>query len=132
MDSKSSNSFQLFLLETLFVLAFMLWDKLVNLTLGVIKCCRIQHLSCLINIITKTLSRSFQLKLLFHHYKVLHVPYSNGIQIPDHSVIRQLLPIQIQWGSEIRPSLDFEFSKTGWVTNGLDFEWDLKSRSPTI
>ena len=27
--------------------------------------------------------------------------------------------------SEIRPSLDFEWSKTGWVVNGLDFEWDL-------
>ena len=39
---------------------------------------------------------------------------------------------QIQWGSEIRPSLDFEWSKTGWVANGLDFEWDLKSGSPTI
>ena len=34
----------------------------------------------------------------------------------------------IQWGSEIQPSLDFEWSKTGWVANGLDFEWDLKSR----
>ena len=39
---------------------------------------------------------------------------------------------QVQWGSEIRPSLDFEWSKTGWVANGLDFEWDLKSGSPTI
>ena len=39
---------------------------------------------------------------------------------------------QLQWGSEIRPSLDFEWSKTGWVTNGLDFKWDLKSGSPTI
>ena len=38
----------------------------------------------------------------------------------------------VQWGSEIQPSLDFEWSKIGWVANGLDFEWDLKSRSPTI
>ena len=42
------------------------------------------------------------------------------------------LSLGIQWGSEIRPSLDFEWSKTGWVANGLDFEWDLKSGSPTI
>ena len=32
-------------------------------------------------------------------------------------------------GSEILTSLDFEWSKRGWVAaNGLDFEWDLKSR----
>ena len=37
-----------------------------------------------------------------------------------------------KWGSEIRPSLDFEWSKRGWVANGLDFEWHLKSRNPTI
>ena len=39
---------------------------------------------------------------------------------------------KIQWGSEIRLSLDFKWSKRGRVANGLDFEWDLKSRSPTI
>ena len=38
----------------------------------------------------------------------------------------------IQWGSEIRTSLDFEKLKGGWVPNGPDFEWDLKSGSPTI
>ena len=38
----------------------------------------------------------------------------------------------LQWGSEIRTSLDFEWSKIGWVANGLDFEQDLKSGSPTI
>ena len=38
----------------------------------------------------------------------------------------------LQWGSEIRTSLDFEWSKRGWVTNGPDFEWDLKFGSPTI
>ena len=31
-----------------------------------------------------------------------------------------------------RPSLDFKWSKRGWVANGLDFEWHLKSGSPTI
>ena len=32
-----------------------------------------------------------------------------------------------QRGSEIQTSLDFEWSKRGWVgLNGLDFEWDLK------
>ena len=40
--------------------------------------------------------------------------------------------VQLQWGSEIRPSLDLEWSKRGWFANGLDFERDLKSGSPTI
>ena len=31
----------------------------------------------------------------------------------------------IQWGSEIQTSLDFELSKRGWVANKQDFEWDL-------
>ena len=39
----------------------------------------------------------------------------------------QTRKIQIQWGSEIRTRLDFEWSKRGWVANGRDFEWDLKS-----
>ena len=38
----------------------------------------------------------------------------------------------MQWGSEIQTSLDFKWSKRGWVSNGSDFEWDLKSRSPTV
>ena len=38
----------------------------------------------------------------------------------------------IQWGSEIWTSLDFEWSKRGWVANGPNFKWDLKSGSPTI
>ena len=38
----------------------------------------------------------------------------------------------LQWRSEIRTSLDFEWSKRGWVANVLDFEWDLKSGSLTI
>ena len=38
----------------------------------------------------------------------------------------------IQWGSEIQTRLDFEWSKRGWVVNGPDFEWDMKSGSPTI
>ena len=33
----------------------------------------------------------------------------------------------IQWGSEIQTCLDFEWLKRGWVANGPDFEWDLKS-----
>ena len=36
---------------------------------------------------------------------------------------------QIQWGSEIRISLDFKLPEGGWVANGLDFKWDLKSKS---
>ena len=38
----------------------------------------------------------------------------------------------VQWGSEIRTSKYFEWLKKGWVANGLDFVWDLKSGSPTI
>ena len=38
----------------------------------------------------------------------------------------------IQWGSEIWTSLDFKWSKRGWVANGLDFKWDLKSGSSAI
>ena len=34
----------------------------------------------------------------------------------------------VQWGFEIRTSLDFEWSKRGRVANGQDFEWDLKSQ----
>ena len=40
--------------------------------------------------------------------------------------------MSIQWGSEIMTSLEFKWSERGWVTNGPDFEWDLKSASPTI
>ena len=38
----------------------------------------------------------------------------------------------LQWGSEIQPSLDFEWSKTGWVANAQELEWDMKSGSPII
>ena len=38
---------------------------------------------------------------------------------------------EIQWGSEIWTSLDFEWSKRGWDAN-VHFEWVLKSRSLTI
>ena len=39
---------------------------------------------------------------------------------------------QLQLGSEIRTSPDFKWSKIGWFANGPDFEWNLKSRRPTI
>ena len=41
-------------------------------------------------------------------------------------------PKIVQQGSEIWNILDFEWSKRDWVANGPDFEWDLKSGSPTI
>ena len=59
------------------------------------------------------------------------VRHSNRTQIPDHLGIRQLSYI-VQWGSEIRSSLDFEWSKRGWFSNSLNFEWDLKSGSPNF
>ena len=40
--------------------------------------------------------------------------------------------IQIQWGSEMRTSLNFKWSKRVWVATGPDFERDLKSGSATI
>ena len=39
--------------------------------------------------------------------------------------------VYVQWGSEIWTSLDFKWSKIGWVANGLDFDWDLKFGSPS-
>ena len=39
--------------------------------------------------------------------------------------------IELQWGSEIWTSLDFNSSKRGWVANGPNLEWDLKSQRPT-
>ena len=59
------------------------------------------------------------------------------IQIPDKSKIQNpalfyIYSKKIQWGSETRTSLDFKWSKKGWVANGLDFEWDLKFGTPTI
>ena len=38
--------------------------------------------------------------------------------------------IQKQCGSEIHTP-DFEWSKRGWVANGPEFEWDLKSGAHT-
>ena len=36
----------------------------------------------------------------------------------------------VHWGFEIRTSFNFEWSKRGWFADGLDLEWDLKSRKP--
>ena len=38
----------------------------------------------------------------------------------------------LQQGSKIRICLDFQWSQRDWVENGVNFEWNLKSRSPTI
>ena len=35
-------------------------------------------------------------------------------------------------GTEIRTSLDFKWSKSGWVAYGPGYKWNLKSGSPTI
>ena len=35
-------------------------------------------------------------------------------------------------GSAIQTSLDFQWSQRSWVANGLNFEWNPKSASPTI
>ena len=59
------------------------------------------------------------------------------MQLPLHEMSRamrkhQISVLLIQWGSEIRPSLNFEWLKRNWVANGPDFKWDLKSESPTV
>ena len=66
------------------------------------------------------------------------------MHFPNQQILFRLqMKKWIQWGSEIRPSLDYQWSYRGWVANGLNFEWDLghiiwsfpessKSRSPTI
>ena len=35
--------------------------------------------------------------------------------------------LTVQQGSEIQTSLEFDWVKRGWLANGPDFEWDLKS-----
>ena len=72
-----------------------------------------------------------------HHLNAKLARYSGPLNMNRYACNKSelfcySLSMYVQWGSEIRPSLDFEWSKTGWVANGLDFEWDLKSRSPTI
>ena len=41
-----------------------------------------------------------------------------------------LIKIDIQWGSEIRPSLDFKWSKTGWVAKWSGFRMGSEIRKP--
>ena len=44
----------------------------------------------------------------------------------------QTFNCKIQWGSDVCISLDFEWSKRGWIANCLNFKWDLKTGSPTF
>ena len=46
--------------------------------------------------------------------------------------VRTIKYFLIEWGSEIKTSLNFKWSKRGWVANYLDFKWDLECWSPTI
>ena len=65
----------------------------------------------------------------------LQVCYSDGLLV-RWSVSQMICDSDawslFQWGSEIWTRMDFRWSKRGWVLNGLDFEWDLKSGNPTI
>ena len=47
----------------------------------------------------------------------------------EHGVVHRRFSLEhtpsiscAQWGSEIQASLDFEWSKRGWVANGMDFD----------
>ena len=73
---------------------------------------------------------------MYYHLNTghLNIRYS-GVRYSDGYCITLDMGIQllgIQWGSESWTCLDLEWSKRGWVANGLDFEWHLKSGSPTI
>ena len=62
----------------------------------------------------------------FYHLKTGHCGHKS---INDRT---KMANFKTQWGSEIRTGLDLEWSKRGWVANGMDFEWDLKYGSQTI
>ena len=49
----------------------------------------------------------------------------------SNSSVDWMSSIQIV-SEQLGSKMDFEWSKRGWVANGLDFECDLKSGSPTI
>ena len=53
---------------------------------------------------------------------------TKGHLMPLQKNVFDDLSHRIQWGSEIRTILDFEWSKRGWISNGFDFEWDLKAQ----
>ena len=76
---------------------------------------------------------SFGIRTEDHHLNTRYVGYSDPHCITIKIALSHCSTLKIvQWGSEIRTSLDFEWSKRGWVSNGLYFEWDLKCWSPTI
>ena len=60
--------------------------------------------------------------------------FLNNLELIEfiYSIATLIQRFEIQWGYEIQTSLDFIRSKRGWFANGQDFEWDLKSQSPTI
>ena len=67
------------------------------------------------------------------------LPLINPLLLVHYKNLANLLNIlslyagdSVQWGSEIGSSMDFEWSKRGWVASGLVFEWNLKSGSPTM
>ena len=43
-----------------------------------------------------------------------------------------MVMLKIPWGFKIRTCLDFKWSKRGWVENGQNFEWYMKTTNPTI
>ena len=47
----------------------------------------------------------------------------------EPGVRHSFIKTKIQRGSEICTSLDFEWSKSGWVAKDPDIEWDQKSGS---
>ena len=69
------------------------------------------------------------MKLSFHFQVRLEQVKSSPakMKLSFHFQVRPKHLCQSQWGSEIQTRLDFKWVERGWVENGPDFEWDLKS-----
>ena len=72
-------------------------------------------------------SQTSLLKIQFRSFSLIV-----GWSIIQTTIWMPVLKSSLHWGSEIQTSLDFDWSKRGWVANGLNLEWDLKFRSPTV
>ena len=85
---------------------------------------------------SETLPRKIRLKVIelsstlkwFRFIPPQPCSIDNQVRIHPNKLSR----FEAHCGSEIQTSLDFEWSKRGWVANGPDFKWDLKTKSPTI
>ena len=66
------------------------------------------------------------------HIRTAPTPSNPNTPTVGDPAYGQLVRFHVQWGSEIRTSLDLGWSKIGWAASGPDFECDLKSGSPAF